>query len=167
MLTSPRLQWYQRWFICNWLGGFKDKNPPKYPSPRLVLNQGIKQIKRQCRHCPRCKTWKELDEFHKGGKRIRVSGWCKDCRREYGHEYYLRQLAEKPQEIRKQEKVRYLVKKALQHGTLVKPVVCSECGNIDDIQGHHENYDKPFDIVWLCRSCHRLHHVRSSVLQES
>lgn len=35
---------------------------------------------------------------------------------------------------------------------------CEVCGNTSD--AHHEDYDNPLDIRWLCRSHHRsLHHT--------
>ena len=26
---------------------------------------------------------------------------------------------------------------------------------------HHENYDNPLEVLWLCRSCHVEHHVKA------
>ena len=37
---------------------------------------------------------------------------------------------------------------------------CKECGTIKDIQGHHENYELPLVVVWLCRTCHLKLHKR-------
>jgi hypothetical protein len=35
----------------------------------------------------------------------------------------------------------------------IKRKNCEVCG-CDETQGHHENYNRPLDINWLCRSCH-------------
>src|SRR5580704_3739196 len=48
------------------------------------------------------------------------------------------------------------VKLALQRGVLVRPDACSRCGGSGNgrIEAHHEDYDKPLDVIWLCKSCH-------------
>ena len=52
---------------------------------------------------------------------------------------------------------RIAVNNALKLGKLVKPDRCG-CGAIGDIHGHHPDYSKPLDVVWLCGGCHvRLH----------
>ena len=35
--------------------------------------------------------------------------------------------------------------------------VCVVCGN-NTAQSHHEDYNKPIDVVWLCRHHHQLRH---------
>lgn len=35
----------------------------------------------------------------------------------------------------------------------LKKEPCKICGNLDS-QIHHPNYDKPIDIIWLCRKHH-------------
>lgn len=41
-------------------------------------------------------------------------------------------------------------------GKLVK-IPCESCGSPRS-QMHHEDYDRPLDVIWLCRPCHmRLH----------
>jgi len=37
---------------------------------------------------------------------------------------------------------------------------CEECGSIKNIEGHHENYDKALEVVWLCRMHHTRRHRR-------
>ena len=35
---------------------------------------------------------------------------------------------------------------------------CAVCGATDRVQGHHNDYSKPLDVVWLCRDHHALAH---------
>lgn len=47
------------------------------------------------------------------------------------------------------------VSKALRDGIITKPDKCSKCKKKAKlIDAHHEDYRKPLDITWLCRSCH-------------
>lgn len=50
-----------------------------------------------------------------------------------------------------------LVRAAVRNGTLVKGP-CADCGSCVDVQGHHPDYSKPLDVVWLCRTCHNRRH---------
>ena len=61
---------------------------------------------------------------------------------------------------RKKSASHAMVASAVKHGMLVRSTTCSECGDPHDrIQGHHEDYDKPLDVVWLCPSCHGKRHA--------
>jgi len=49
------------------------------------------------------------------------------------------------------------VEKAIINGTLVRPLEC-RCGSNENIQAHHDDYNAPLDVRWLCSKCHmRLH----------
>ena len=48
---------------------------------------------------------------------------------------------------------------AVLNGKLVRPKLCSECGKRREIQAHHNDYCKPYDIQWLCRLCHKAIHI--------
>lgn len=50
-------------------------------------------------------------------------------------------------------------KKALKSGT-IESQPCSICGSIKNVDAHHEDYSKPLEVVWLCRSHHQLRHVQ-------
>jgi len=53
----------------------------------------------------------------------------------------------------------YLVCLAKKKGLLEKQP-CEICGNKYNIQAHHEDYRKPFDIIWLCGGiCHARRHI--------
>ena len=59
-------------------------------------------------------------------------------------------------EMRKKNKVRSVVKKALKTHTLHKRP-CLKCGDLN-AEAHHEDYDQPLEVMWLCRTHHlRLH----------
>jgi hypothetical protein len=47
---------------------------------------------------------------------------------------------------------------AVSRGGLVRPDACSDCGLEGRIHGHHEDYSKPLDVVWLCPRCHKKRH---------
>jgi len=55
------------------------------------------------------------------------------------------------------------VNKALAIGELVQPSKCSVCGQTSNVVGklvaHHIDYTRPFDVVWLCKSCHMITHA--------
>lgn len=48
------------------------------------------------------------------------------------------------------------VLKALENGGLVKRP-CEECGSMN-VQAHHDDYNKPLEVRWLCDICHKKWH---------
>jgi len=52
------------------------------------------------------------------------------------------------------KKVRYAIKT----GVLVKLNHCESCGESGQLDGHHEDYSKPLEVLWLCRTCHAKTH---------
>ena len=55
------------------------------------------------------------------------------------------------------------VSNALRDGRIFKPTSCSACGGGKNVAAHHDDYDRPLDVRWLCVPCHAAHHrsVRS------
>jgi hypothetical protein len=50
---------------------------------------------------------------------------------------------------------------ALLCGKILRPEACQECERSDVVlDGHHENYNQPLNVMWLCRKCHRSLHER-------
>jgi hypothetical protein len=44
-------------------------------------------------------------------------------------------------------------------GEIKRPSRCSNCGlKAQMIEGHHWDYTKPLDVIWLCRNCHKEAH---------
>ena len=49
-------------------------------------------------------------------------------------------------------KARAAISRAVRSGKIV-PQPCAMCG-ATKTEAHHTDYSKPFDVVWVCRSCH-------------
>ena len=50
-----------------------------------------------------------------------------------------------------------IYKYAIRQGKLVRGP-CAVCGATEGIDGHHTDYTKPLDVVWLCKPHHREEH---------
>ena len=47
-----------------------------------------------------------------------------------------------------------VIHNGIRAGRIFRPGVCSRCGEIARIEGHHPDYTKPEEVIWLCRICH-------------
>lgn len=56
-----------------------------------------------------------------------------------------------------------LVSNAVQAGRLTRQV-CETCGRLPS-EAHHDDYSKPLDVRWLCRTHHLEHHAREREMQ--
>ncbi|MEI7816167.1 MAG: hypothetical protein WCI45_03135 [Desulfuromonadales bacterium] len=45
-----------------------------------------------------------------------------------------------------------------------KPIYCSLCGSESVLEMHHNNYYKPLEVEFLCRSCHAKRHCKNHPL---
>lgn len=45
---------------------------------------------------------------------------------------------------------------AVDRKLIIKPKLCEGCGQEKVLQGHHEEYSKPLDVIWLCITCHKI-----------
>ena len=43
---------------------------------------------------------------------------------------------------------------AIKNGIVIRPDCCSVCGVPCKPQGHHFDYSKPLDVIWVCSKCH-------------
>lgn len=85
--------------------------------------------------------------------------------REKNKEKYLNQAKKQSERSRERYpekcRARILVRTAVKTGFLIRPSECSKCGEDKmRIEGHHHDYNKPLDVIWLCTKCHREEHKR-------
>lgn len=61
-------------------------------------------------------------------------------------------------------KARNLLNYNIHKGLVEKPKNCPICNDKDVIiHGHHEDYNKPLDVIWCCIKCHNIIHKKQTV----
>ena len=118
-----------------------------YQSKAPVWPDGMKR-------CSKCGGLKPLADFYKGQGRLGRTAQCKACRRRMAGARHKLMFGQHPERFRARAAVAYAVK----HGKLIKPDRCSECNQKRFLDGHHEDYDRPLDVLWLCKKCHVKRH---------
>jgi len=128
------------------------------------------------KECIKCNSIKNIKEFYKGksysdGYRSK----CKNCILQECKEYRM----ENKDKIKKYERspnralkrrerfkeeclkfpekiiARRILRKAINKKQILKPSNCSICGSNMNIEGHHNDYSEPLNVIWLCVSCHK------------
>ena len=55
-----------------------------------------------------------------------------------------------PERARARKKIHNLIERK----KIIRPTVCEKCNKESFCEAHHEDYDKPLEVKWLCRRCH-------------
>ena len=54
---------------------------------------------------------------------------------------------------------RDLLNKAIKRGRVKRSAICESCSTEVLTQGHHDDYSKPYTVIWLCQKCHTARHL--------
>ncbi len=126
--------------------------------------------------CVKCGVWKCADEFLKVLRSpTGRGGVCKACNLIVHRERYAKSLKQPKTQARRQAELaaikRYkqrhpekrrahgIISQRVARGKLIKPQNCQMCQVFSlKLEGHHEDYSKPLDVMWLCRTCHKRIH---------
>jgi len=65
---------------------------------------------------------------------------------------------------RNQKSANHKVEKAIQRGSLV-PESCEQCGEDSGVYAHHDDYNKPLAVRWLCVRCHFEWHEKNTAIE--
>lgn len=134
-----------------------------------------------CKKCFKCGETKSLDEFYKHSEMADGHlNKCKICTRNDVGQHraknldqiraYDRERGKSKKRIAmsvavnrawrledsRRQKAHIAVAKAIRKGDLIR-AVCERCGNEKSV-AHHEDYDKPLQVTWLCQPCHKQRH---------
>jgi hypothetical protein len=110
--------------------------------------------------CGGCKEEKLVAEFHKkASANDGLNSWCKVCK----NLAYKKRLSEGVYEnYRKKNPVKKSCHSklgwAVRSGKIIRSTECENCDRSGYVEAHHEDYSKPLDVIWLCRSCHFTRH---------
>ena len=127
--------------------------------------------------CRTCNTEKEESFFHvRKASKDGLSPRCKDCCKIYDKSranlpHRVKARAEYAKTERGKEAGRraknawierneikrgahHIVNNAIRSGKMVKPDNCEKCEATGKIHGHHCDYAKPLEVMWLCPQCH-------------
>lgn len=143
-----------------------------YEKAMVYLFNDTSGIKKKCY---KCKQEKDLDNFVKNkSKRLGYDNLCLNCQSVVNTEKYnlLREDDEKRKirfrkdyETIKKNPYRYMkaqarvkVRNAIRYGKLEVEKVCVHCRSTELIQYHHHDYNKPLEIVAVCKYCHESFH---------
>lgn len=85
--------------------------------------------------------------------------YCRACHARYMRENR-RPYRDLTPEARKKSNARAYANEYQRRGKLVRDP-CTDCG-ASASQKHHEDYDRPLDVIWLCRVCHLKRHRASA-----
>ena len=118
----------------------------------------ITVTEQMCKHgrylCSSCLYAKTLDYIRRNPEK----------KREWNRNYARRTSGERADKTRsyrqrnpKKRQAHQAVQTALRNGSLTKGV-CAVCGNVN-VHAHHEDYDSPLDVIWLCHTHHMERHA--------
>lgn len=109
-------------------------------------------------HLNKCKTCTKSDAYQR-----RHNSPARDRILEYDRKRGSRQTQGQINAYRSRRplvtKAHSAVGRALNSGQLVRPEACEHCSKVGRVNGHHEDYHKPLDVIWLCVACHRELHA--------
>ena len=89
---------------------------------------------------------------------MKGNSYCRSCRNAITREWMRnnrKKHSELSEEERKKANCHAYTNTLVSRGKLTREP-CRFCGT-EKVQAHHEDYDKPREVIWVCRKCHLIH----------
>jgi uncharacterized protein (DUF983 family) len=107
--------------------------------------------------CPMCKKEKPFEAFYPSKyKRNKRVTYCRLCELEYKRNRKIKRpkriKENRSENYQNQDNVGSKLRYAIRIGKIEREP-CEICGSKIS-HGHHEDYSKPFDVIWLCSKHH-------------
>lgn len=118
---------------------------------------------KKCRHCNEYKEHLYVECKFNSKDGIREYFCCRECGSKRAREYrktkggklvWANIQRRQYKKFSKKVIARTMLYAAVKSGKVLKPNRCSKCKSNRNIQGHHTDYLKPLEVIWLCKICH-------------
>ena len=125
--------------------------------------------------CTKCKRTLPVPMFSAAKKGVYgTRSVCKECSARYIREYREKNLQRiqdyenARHRVRKKRKKPFrkehvVVNKAVRSSEIIKPLFCTRCWNVGVLHGHHTDYARALDVIWLCPKCHGMEHGKRKI----
>jgi hypothetical protein len=145
---------YRREYYQN----YREENREKLRAASL---ERFRNNREDCLKANRISYYKHKDEIAKKRKlvrmlpenreknRVRVSSWRKKNKQKC-----LNSINKWKERNKDKYNAHRKVHWAVSRGYLLRSPECQECKKNCKTEGHHEDYSKQLDVIWLCRLCH-------------
>lgn len=108
--------------------------------------------------CSVCNKIKAITDFNT--RPDRSNGYRSECKKCQYKRHYKKQKERNPKAQKAYLKVFYAKKASV----LVATDLCEMCGENPPIHAHHEDYDLPLEVKWVCTKCHaKIHKTKNYI----
>jgi hypothetical protein len=96
-------------------------------------------------------------EYYQAYDRVRAK---QPHRVEARKQYALDKPSHRPETNPQKYAARNKLHAAVRDGKITRPPECEICSASDEVlHGHHEDYSKPLEVIWVCPACHSFIHA--------
>jgi len=149
-------QYKKEWLRKNpgYMKAWQDKNLDKM---RTYRKEWVERNKEWNKECHKKYYYKDLEESRKKHREYQRKRLGCLPREEYFNKIRKPLTEWKSSKTNPRLKARELLLRAVHNKRIIKPSQCSQCKeelNKALLQGHHKDYDKWWEVEWLCTKCH-------------
>jgi hypothetical protein len=170
ILIDPEKRFYRCGLNRIDLGNIYDNRDFKPKECRVAEFSTIPIVEENEKICSKCDRVLDSNSFYKS------HSWCVKCLSEYSQTEERKVKARKWRDDnrkkmnasaqrwrsrnRRKAQIQIEIMTLKKYGFIKASKICTDCQKEVETEGHHEDYDKPLDLVWLCRPCHKRRHAK-------